>query len=431
MYFVAVIGSGPSGLFAVSACGGLGLADAARGGVLLLDASGAGAAGGGVGGQCSALYPEKPVYGVPGFVNSTAQSLVDALFAQASAYAPTVVLDALVSSVKPLAGDALVNSEPLAGDALASSVEPLAENNSVKPLAENAGFEITAGDRVFSARYVILATGAGRLHPNKLAVNNVDAFERNHIHYCIKDPQRFAGKHVVIAGGGDAAVDWALELLPIAASVSVVHRRAAFRAKNEAVLANAEEAKRLTIYRNAQITELLGEGETLRAVRVRNLATSNLVTSNLVTSNLVTSNLVTSNLVTSNLVTSNLVTSNLVTSDSVTNSVPSDSVTNLVGSDSVTSDSVPRDSVAEEAKTLDIKADELLVFFGLSTAACDDWNVATQCGKILVDPLTCETSVPGLYAIGDAVWRPNKIYMITLGFTDALVATHAIKRSAA
>lgn len=181
---VAVVGAGPVGLFVSTMCALLGLR------VVVIEALPE------VGGQCSALYPQKKVHGIPGFLDLTALSLTGALYEQAQRLGVSFRMGLRVRHVELLCPE---------------------------------GWRLSSESEVVKARSVVLATGMGSFEPNKPALDNLSRFEGRHVHYHVKDPTLFRGQSVIIAGGGDAAVDWALELLDCAKEVTLVHRRDIFR----------------------------------------------------------------------------------------------------------------------------------------------------------------------------------------------------------
>src|SRR5205085_12262185 len=182
---VAIIGAGPVGLFAVFECGMLEM------GCHLFDALPA------AGGQCAALYPEKPIYDIPGYPRIDAAALVERLLEQAAPFDPVYRLGHAVSGLT-------------AG-------------------ADGFVIENLAGDRVV-ARAVVIAAGAGAFGPNRPPLAGIETFEERSVFYMVRRREDFRGRRIVIAGGGDSAVDWALSLADVAERVSVVHRRARFRA---------------------------------------------------------------------------------------------------------------------------------------------------------------------------------------------------------
>src|SRR5581483_9880624 len=194
---VVIIGAGPVGLFTVFECGMVRLHCHV---VDVLDDAG---------GQCTALYPEKPIYDVPGFPRIEAAELVVRLKAQAAPFRPVYHLGEQVRGLQHVSG----------------------------------GFwqVTTSKGTVIQAKAVIVAAGVGAFGPNRPPLAGIEAYEGKSVLYYVKQREALRGKRVVIAGGGDSAVDWALLLADIAARVMVVHRRPKFRAAPE----NAERLRRL------------------------------------------------------------------------------------------------------------------------------------------------------------------------------------------
>ncbi|MBN9528312.1 MAG: NAD(P)/FAD-dependent oxidoreductase [Alphaproteobacteria bacterium] len=227
---IVIIGAGPVGLFAVFEAGMLGLR------CVVVDALDA------PGGQCSALYPEKPIYDIPGFPQIEAQGLIDRLVEQAAPFHPDYRLGRQVVALTPV-GDA--------GWSVATS----------------------AGDTIL-ARAVIVAAGCGAFGPNRPPLAGIDAFEAGRtVHYYVRRREDYRGKRIVIAGGGDSAVDWALSLAEVAASVAVVHRRDRFRAapESERRLKELVAAGRIDLVVPYQLDALEGQDGQLAAVIVRDL----------------------------------------------------------------------------------------------------------------------------------------------------------------
>jgi len=225
---VVIIGAGPVGLFAIFECGMLKLH------CHVIDALDA------VGGQCIALYPEKPIYDIPGFPQIEAAALIDRLAEQAAPFDPVYHLGQQVVSLARTADGWL--------------------------LATSAG-------TVIACSAVIIAGGSGAFGPNRPPLDNLEAYENRSVFYLVKRRQDFAGKRVVIAGGGDSAVDWAVSLAEIAANVMVVHRRDKFRAAPETVakmraLADAGKIEMVIPY---QLSALQGPGGMLTGVEVETL----------------------------------------------------------------------------------------------------------------------------------------------------------------
>lgn len=226
---VAVIGAGPVGLFAVFECGMLKLQ------AHVIDALDA------AGGQCSALYPEKPIYDIPAHPAIEAAQLIDRLEAQAAPFKPVYHFGQRVDGLERTAeGRWLLTT--------------------------------SAGTRIDAAA-VILAAGAGAFGPNRPPLEGLEKYEGTSVHYMVRRRQDFAGKRVVIAGGGDSAVDWAVSLAEVAASVQVVHRRAKFRAAPESVAQMERLAKegKIELVTPYQLSGLEGEGARISAVKVATL----------------------------------------------------------------------------------------------------------------------------------------------------------------
>lgn len=191
---VAIIGAGPVGLFAVFECGMLGMK------CRVIDALED------IGGQCSALYPEKPIYDIPGLPETSAADLIRNLEKQIQPFEPHIHLNQQVTHLSGRAGDFR--------------------------LSTSAGTEITA-------KVVIIAAGVGAFGPKRPPLPGIEDYEAQGpglgVKYLVRTVKDFAGKRVVIAGGGDSAVDWAVQLSGVADNVSVVHRRDRFRAMDESV----------------------------------------------------------------------------------------------------------------------------------------------------------------------------------------------------
>jgi thioredoxin reductase (NADPH) len=307
---VAIVGAGPVGLFAAFECGMLKLSS------VLIDALAE------VGGQCTALYPEKPIYDIPAHPAISAGSLIEHLERQIAPFAPLRLLGRRVERLHGSVGQFTVGTDH--------------------------------GDTIH-ARAVLIAAGAGAFGPNRPPLEGIEAFEAaGCVQYWVRSRDALRGKRVVVAGGGDSAVDWALALRGVAASIAVVHRRAKFRAAPEtaAQLAAAAAAGEVEMVVPCQLAALHGAAGRLEAVAVADL-------------------------------------------DGVTRELP---------------------------------ADVLLAFFGLSMdlGPIAGWGLALERHHIGVDPATCQTSMPGIFAIGDVATYPGKLKLILQGFAEAAVAAHAI-----
>ena len=229
---VLIVGAGPVGLFAIFQCGMLGMRCHV---VDALDAAG---------GQCTALYPEKPIYDIPGYPRIDAGALVDELVAQAAPFEPVYHFGQQVVALDKQEGGGF--------------------------LAQTSTGELIA------ARAVIVAAGAGAFGPNRPPLNDLEAYEATGaVRYFVTRRADFAGKRVVVAGGGDSAVDWAVSLSEVAAHVAVVHRRDKFRAAPEMVarLRALAEAGKVEMVVPFQLSRLEGGDDgTLDTVIVKDLA---------------------------------------------------------------------------------------------------------------------------------------------------------------
>ena len=226
---VVIVGAGPVGLFTVFECGMVRLSCHV---IDVLDDAG---------GQCTALYPEKPIYDIPGFPRIEAAELVVRLKAQAAPFRPVYHLGEQVQALEALSG----------------------------------GFwqVTTSKGTVVQAKAVIVAAGVGAFGPNRPPLDGIEAYEGRSVFYYVTQRENFRGKRVVIAGGGDTAVDWALSLSEIAARVSVIHRRDKFRAapESEAQLKALAKAGKIDLVVPYQLAALEGAGGNLKTVTVATL----------------------------------------------------------------------------------------------------------------------------------------------------------------
>ncbi|KIL43674.1 NAD(P)/FAD-dependent oxidoreductase [Jeotgalibacillus campisalis] len=190
IYDITVIGGGPVGLF-TAFYGGMRQAS-----VKIIESLPQ------LGGQLSTLYPDKYIYDVAGFPKVRAQELVDNLEEQMSRFETTVCLNQEVVNVEKL---------------------------------EDGTFTLTTNGEIHHTRTIIITAGNGAFQPRKLDLDGLTDFENNNLHYFVPNLDEFKGRNVVLCGGGDSAVDWALMLEPIAASVTLVHRRDKFRAHEHSV----------------------------------------------------------------------------------------------------------------------------------------------------------------------------------------------------
>ncbi|MBM3597393.1 MAG: NAD(P)/FAD-dependent oxidoreductase [Alphaproteobacteria bacterium] len=306
---VAIIGAGPVGLFAVFECGMLRM----RAHVIdALDATG---------GQCAALYPEKPIYDIPGYPRIDAAALIDRLVEQAAPFHPVYHLG--------------------------QRVDALTRHDGVWRLTTSTGNQI-------EAKAIIVAAGVGAFGPNRPPLADLARYEGKSVLYLVKRREDLRGRRVVIAGGGDSAVDWALSLVDVAERVMVVHRRAKFRAAPESSARLDALAKqgRLDLVVPYQLSALEGADGKLDAVVVADL----------------------------------------------------------------------------DGGTRRLVADTLLAFFGLAMnlGPIADWGLNLERNHIKVDPASCATNAPGIFAIGDIATYAGKLKLILCGFSEAAMAAHAI-----
>ena len=188
---VVIIGAGPVGLFAVFE---LGLLDMKCHVIDILDKPG---------GQCAELYPEKPIYDIPGMPSVLGQELVDSLMKQIEPFSPTFHLSSMVQEINKI---------------------------------DDIFWELkTDSDEVFKTKAIIIAGGGGSFLPKKPPIKEIENFENNSVFYSIKNKEKFRDKDLVIVGGGDSALDWVLNLEPIAKRITLIHRRDQFRAAPDSV----------------------------------------------------------------------------------------------------------------------------------------------------------------------------------------------------
>ncbi|MEH7247480.1 NAD(P)/FAD-dependent oxidoreductase [Neobacillus niacini] len=190
VYDITIIGGGPTGLF-TAFYGGMRQAS-----VKIIESLPQ------LGGQLSALYPEKYIYDVAGFPKVRAQELINNLKEQMAKFEPSIALE--------------------------QSVEKLEKQ-------EDGTFKLTTNSEIHYSKTVIITAGNGAFQPRRLEFESAAQYERKNLHYFIDDLNMFADQKVVIFGGGDSAVDWALMLEPIAKEVTIVHRRDKFRAHEHSV----------------------------------------------------------------------------------------------------------------------------------------------------------------------------------------------------
>ncbi|WP_019123756.1 NAD(P)/FAD-dependent oxidoreductase [Brevibacillus massiliensis] len=225
VYDITIIGGGPAGLF-TAFYGGMRQAS-----VKIIESMPQ------LGGQLAALYPEKFIYDVAGFPKVRAQELVEGLKQQIAHFNPTICLEEKVENVAK---------------------------------REDNVFEITTDKGIHYAKAVIITAGVGAFEARKLDHPDAAKYEKSNLHYFVTDLNSFKGQKVLIMGGGDSAVDWALMLEPIAAEVTLIHRREKFRAHEHSV--ETLMASRVNVLTPYEITALEGD-EQIRRVTIQNNTT--------------------------------------------------------------------------------------------------------------------------------------------------------------
>jgi len=307
---VVIIGAGPAGLFQVFE---LGLLDIKAHIVDSLAQPG---------GQCSELYPDKPIYDIPGIPVCDAQELVDRLMEQIKPFSAQFHFGQMVTALRKL---------------------------------DNGRFELetSAGTR-FDAGCIILAAGLGAFQPRRLRVQGAEAFEHNHIHYRISDPERVRNKRILILGGGDSALDWTLALHGKASHITLVHRRDEYRA------APASVRKMKSLADGHYLEEFQGQ---VRGVFENNGGFGGLEVDD------------------------------------------------------------------PEGNRHHIEADEVFVFYGLSPnlGPIAEWGLELEKRQILVDTEKFQTSVPGIFAVGDINHYAGKKKLILSGFHEAALAAFGVQ----
>ena len=223
---VIIIGAGPVGLFAVFE---LGLLDMKCHLIDILDVPG---------GQCAELYPEKPIYDIPAIPVCTGQELTDKLLEQIQPFEPIFHLGQMAESiVKSKSGNWIVKTD------------------------SNVSLE---------APVIVIAAGGGSFVPKKPPLKDIDEYEGNSVFYSVKKMEIFRNKNLVIAGGGDSALDWTLSLQPIAKSLTLVHRRDDFRAAPDTIkkMRNLVSKNKMAL-EIAQLKEIKGASGNIESLRVK------------------------------------------------------------------------------------------------------------------------------------------------------------------
>jgi thioredoxin reductase (NADPH) len=311
---VVIVGAGPVGLFAVFE---LGLLDIKAHLVDILPK---------IGGQCAELYPEKPIYDIPGFPIITGQGLVDNLLRQIEPFKPTFHLNEMVAGLETLG------------------------------TAEAPRFRVvTDAGKTFACKAILIAAGGGSFQPKKPPIENIDAYENTGVFYAVRKMDAFRDKRVLIVGGGDSALDWTVNLQPLAQRLTLLHRRDAFRAAPDSVnkmrALVGDKAMDLEL---GQVVALKGPAPNLEAAVVRR----------------------------------------------------------------------------DDGTTFEVPCDVLLPFFGLTMklGPIAEWGLNLNENLIPVDTEKFETSVPGIFAVGDINTYPGKLKLILSGFHEVALAAQKVHR---
>lgn len=273
-----------------------------------------------VGGQCIELYPDKPIYDIPAIPVCTGRELTNNLLKQIQPFDAQFHLGQEVSKLEQQADGRFLIS--------------------------------TSQDKHFLSKTVFIAAGVGAFQPRTLNLEGIDRFIGKQLFYHVKSPEQFANKRIVICGGGDAALDWAIHFSEIAASVTLIHRRDDFKASPKSI------AKMRELCASNQMQLLIGQVTAYEAQDDR---------------------------------------------------LAEITFTNIDG------------------ENKQIPLDDLLVFFGLSPklGPIADWGLNIDRKQICVDTQKFQTSIPGIYAVGDINVYPGKKKLILSGFHEAALAAFA------
>ncbi len=221
-----IVGAGPVGIFAIFE---LGLLDIKCHVIDILDRPG---------GQCAELYPEKPIYDIPGYPEISGQELTDNLVKQSEPFGPVYHHGHMVERLRPL---------------------------------KEGGFHLATSEGLeFRAKVVVIAAGGGSFQPKRPPMPGIEAYEGTSVFYAVRRMEDFRDKNILIAGGGDSALDWVLNLQPIARHVTLVHRRPGFRASPDSVsrMKALHEAGKIDFH-IAQVKQLHGANGQLTGAELR------------------------------------------------------------------------------------------------------------------------------------------------------------------
>ena len=273
-----------------------------------------------IGGQCIELYPDKPIYDIPAVPVCTGRELVSNLLKQIEPFKPQFHLGQDVTSLKQ---------------------------------QEDGRFLLTTSEnKSFLTKTVFIAAGVGAFQPRSLNLEGIEPLVGKQVFYHVKQPEQFTGKRIVICGGGDAALDWALYFANTAASVTLIHRRNDFKAAPQSIARMRElcaDGKIQLLI--GQITDLEIQNENLKNIAVDDI----------------------------------------------------------------------------EGNTQSLALDDLFIFFGLSPklGPIAEWGLDIDRKQITVDTEKFQTSIPGIYAVGDINIYPGKKKLILSGFHEAALAAFA------
>ena len=273
-----------------------------------------------VGGQCIELYPDKPIYDIPAIPVCTGRELTNNLLKQIEPFGAQFYLSQEVTKLEPQADGRFLVS--------------------------------TSQDNHFLSKTVFIAGGVGAFQPRTINLEGIDAFVGKQVFYHVKNPEQFTDKRVVICGGGDAALDWAIHFSNIASSVTLIHRRDDFKAAPKSI------AKMRELCANKQMNLLIGQvtGYSAKDDRLTEIAFADI-----------------------------------------------------------------------DGESKHIPLDDLLVFYGLSPklGPIAEWGLNIDRKQICVDTGKFQTSIPGIYAVGDINVYPGKKKLILSGFHEAALAAFA------
>ena len=273
-----------------------------------------------VGGQCIELYPDKPIYDIPAIPVCTGRELTNNLLKQIEPFGAQFHLGQEVSKLERQADGRFLVS--------------------------------TSQDNHFLSKTVFIAGGVGAFQPRTINLEGIDTFVNRQLFYHVKNPELFAGKRIVICGGGDAALDWAIHFSEIAASVTLIHRRDDFKAAPKSI------AKIRELCANNQMELLIGQ---VTGYEAKDGLLTEITFSNI------------------------------------------------------------------DGESQQIPLDDLLVFYGLSPklGPIAEWGLNIDRKQICVDTQKFQTSIPGIYAVGDINVYPGKKKLILSGFHEAALAAFA------